>query len=61
MNKLDISIFELKLNEKSKSITTLSELETYMIVKERIEDSKQVLRDQNPENISSREECRTTT
>src|SRR3989339_419437 len=48
----DISIFELKLNEKSKSITTLSELETYMIVKERIEDSKQVLRDQNPENIS---------
>jgi uncharacterized protein len=49
----NISDFESKLEKTSKSFSTISELETYMIVKERLSDAKTVLSETNPENISS--------
>lgn len=49
----NISDFENKLGQTSKSIATISELESYMIVKERLSDAKTALSGMNPENISS--------
>lgn len=48
-----VSMQEEELNNKK--ITTVPELETYMIVKERINEAKSVLREQNPDNISGRD------
>ncbi len=39
---------------KKQEIQTITDLETYMIVKERIEDARSILRDEDPDNISGR-------
>jgi len=49
----DLGKFMSGLDEKN--ISTISELETYMVVMERLTDSKNILSVQNPENISSSE------
>jgi uncharacterized protein len=49
----NVSEFERKLDNSSGSLSTISELETYMIVAERISETKGVLSDINPENISA--------
>lgn len=46
----EIALQEEILNKRK--IRTISDLETYMIVKERLEDAKDSLKKQNPENIS---------
>lgn len=51
----DIGVFEEYLDKKSQNLSSISELETYMVVKERLDDSKNILRDQDPDNISSRD------
>lgn len=46
---------ELSLQDaalKNRDVSTITDLETYMIVKERIEDAREILRDENPENLS---------
>jgi predicted S18 family serine protease len=48
-----ISKFMSRLDEKN--ISTISELETYMVVMERLTDAKNILARQNPENTSSSE------
>ncbi|MEM4637665.1 MAG: S16 family serine protease [Candidatus Woesearchaeota archaeon] len=47
----EIALQEEILNKRK--IRTISDLETYMIVKERLEDAKDSLKKQNPDNISS--------
>ncbi|MGV8150832.1 MAG: S16 family serine protease [Candidatus Woesearchaeota archaeon] len=47
----ELSIEEDEL--RNRDINTLTELETYMIVKERLDDARELLRDQDIENISS--------
>jgi len=49
----NVSQFKLELDKNSKSLSTISELETYMIVAERISDTKNILSSINPENIST--------
>jgi predicted S18 family serine protease len=49
----DIGVFENYLDEKSLNLSTISELETYMVVKERLDDSKKILSNQDLDNISS--------
>jgi len=49
----NVSIFEDDLKINSESISTISGLEAYMIVAERLADTKQALSDMNPNNISS--------
>lgn len=39
---------------KKQEINTITNLETYMIVKERIEDARSILRDEDPDNLSGR-------
>jgi len=51
----NISVFEEYLNQKADNLSTISELETYMVVRERLDDAKKILSNQNPENISSRD------
>ncbi len=49
---------EISLQDESlrkQEISTITDLETYMIVKERIEDARDILRSENPENISGRD------
>jgi uncharacterized protein len=48
----ELNVFISDLEKNSKSLSTLSELETYMIVSERVYDSKKILSKMNPENIS---------
>jgi uncharacterized protein len=48
---------QLSLQEqdlKNRDISTISDLETYMIVKERLSDARDILRNENPDNISGR-------
>lgn len=49
----EIGAFEEYLDSKSSNLTTITGLETYMIVSERLDESKSILRRQDPENISS--------
>jgi uncharacterized protein len=49
----NVSEFKRNLDESAGSLSTLSELETYMIVAERISETKDVLSTVNPENISA--------
>jgi len=49
----NISIFESGFKKNSESISTISQLEAYMIVAERLSDTKQVMSNMNPENIST--------
>ena len=53
----NISTFEEYLNQKTDNLSTISELETYMVVRERLDDAKKIMRDQNPENIRCWLEC----
>lgn len=39
---------------KRQEISTITDLETYMIVKERIEDAREILREEDPDNLSGR-------
>ena len=48
-----ISVFDQKLDERADNLSTISELETYMVVKERISEAQDTLSSINPENISS--------
>jgi uncharacterized protein len=48
----NISVFENQMDRRSANISTISELETYMIVMERLYDSKDVLSAQDMENLS---------
>jgi uncharacterized protein len=50
-----LSEFEEDFRAKASSIDSISKLETYMVVIERISDSRQILYRQNPENISARQ------
>jgi uncharacterized protein len=49
----NVSTFERNFDSKSNKLSTISELETYMIVAERLYDTKQVLSKQDLNNISS--------
>jgi predicted S18 family serine protease len=48
----NITEFRNQLELRSRSLSTISELETYMIVAERLSEAKQLLSEMNPENIS---------
>ena len=49
----NVSAFKRTLDESSGSLSTISELETYMIVAERVTETKDILSAMNPENISA--------
>jgi predicted S18 family serine protease len=49
----NISLFEEDMSVRFSNISTISKLETYMIVAERLSDSKRILSQMNPENISA--------
>jgi len=49
----NITDFKRDLDKNSESISTISELETYMVVAERLSEAKQALSDMDIENISS--------
>jgi predicted S18 family serine protease len=49
----NISEFESGLDNMAGSLSTISELETYMIVAERLSESKNTLSDIDPDNISA--------
>ena len=48
----NITDFKRKLDAESTSISTISQLETYMIVAQRLSEAKSILSDMSPENIS---------
>ncbi|MGV8172410.1 MAG: S16 family serine protease [Candidatus Woesearchaeota archaeon] len=48
----DVNAFMNAFENDSKSLSTISELETYIIVSERLHESKELLSKMNPENIS---------
>jgi predicted S18 family serine protease len=50
-----LSDFEDDFDRKISDINSISELETYMVVSERISDARQILGRQNPNNISGRQ------
>jgi uncharacterized protein len=49
----NITEFRNKLESNSNSLSTISQLETYMIVAERLSEAKSILSEMNPENISA--------
>jgi len=51
----NITDFKQNLDKTSESISTISELETYMVVAERLTEAKDALTQMSPENISSYE------
>jgi predicted S18 family serine protease len=51
----NVTDFKRDLDKSSESLSTISELETYMVVAERLSEAQDVLSQMNPENISSYE------
>jgi len=51
----NVTTFKTELDKTSGSLSTMSELETYMIVAERVSETKTILSSMNPENISAYE------
>jgi len=49
----NISAFESDASKRSKSLSTISGLEAYMVVAERLSEAKDTLSQMNPENISA--------
>jgi len=49
----NITDFERDLDKTSESLSTISELETYMVVAERLSEAKEALSEMSPENIST--------
>jgi len=48
-----ISVYNIQLDDKAKNLSTISELETYMVVKERLAEASDILSKVNPENITA--------
>ncbi len=51
----EVTNFKNEQDKISGSLSTISELETYMVVAERLSEAKEVLSEMNPENISTYE------
>jgi len=49
----NITDFKRELDKTSESLSTISELETYMVVAERLSEAKEALSEMSPENISA--------